>query len=162
MSLKINPCFLDHRNTFPGLDILSELSSLIDDVVDPWYCLRLRIWIFCHVTVFEKIFDFFENIFDWSDWVIVHFSHLIFEIVQLDQWKNSACCEEVREILMYVSRELTRSSVFHCCNILLVYGCDYMLKLGMFDSSYFVENSGVIVMDLFKLVLCNTRGIVWY
>ena len=43
----------------------------------------MRIGKICHVTVFEKVFDFDEDIVDWSDQVIVNLCYFPLEIVQL-------------------------------------------------------------------------------
>ena len=85
MSLERNLCFLGQRKTIPILDRFLGLSILVYDVVCLRYCLRLIIGTDFRVAVFEKILGFFENIVNWGDRVIVHFNHLLFKIVQLDQ-----------------------------------------------------------------------------
>ena len=78
ISLESDPCFLNRRKIIPVLDRFLELISLIDDFVVLQYHLRVRIGTVFHITVFEKVFDFVENIFNWGDRVIVHFGQLIF------------------------------------------------------------------------------------
>ena len=85
MSLESDPYFLYRRNTVPVLDILLEISSLIDDVVDLQDFLKARIWKLFHVTIFKRILDFVENIVTRGDQVIVHFGHFLSEVVHLDQ-----------------------------------------------------------------------------
>ena len=74
---------MDQRKTVPGLDRFSELSCIIDDVLGLRDFLRSIIGTVFHVTVFKKVFNLVENIFNWGERVIVHFGHFFFEIVQL-------------------------------------------------------------------------------
>ena len=83
MSLECDPYFLDRSKTITGLDVFLELSSLVDDVIGLRDNFRLGIGTFCHVTIFEKVFNFVENIVNWGDRVIVNFGHFILEIVEL-------------------------------------------------------------------------------
>ena len=55
---------MDRNKMIPGLDILLELFSLIDNVVDLKDYLMVKIGTVCHVTVFEKVFNFVDNIFN--------------------------------------------------------------------------------------------------
>ena len=82
--LEQDPCFLDQTKMIPVLDGFTEVSSIVDDVVGLQDCLRVRIWIVFNFSVLEKVFNLIENIIKWGDWVIVHFYHLIFEILDLD------------------------------------------------------------------------------
>ena len=82
--------------------------------------LRVIIWKFYHVNLFKQVFKFVEDIVDWSDRAIVNFCYFFFEIVQLTWWKFSTCCEELCKNLTSVARELPRSTVLHCCDVLIV------------------------------------------
>ena len=66
------------RMTIPGLDRFLYRSSLIDGVVFIQDSLRARIGTVCHITVFEKILNFVENIVDWGERVIANFGNFFF------------------------------------------------------------------------------------
>ena len=44
----------------------------------------MRIRTVCHDSVFDKVFNFIENILHRGDQVIVHFGNFLFEISELD------------------------------------------------------------------------------
>ena len=83
MCLERDPCLLDWREAILCLDIFLGFSSLFDDVVDLRDFLRVIIRTIFYVIIFNKAFNFSENIVDWSDRVIVNLCYLFFEIAHL-------------------------------------------------------------------------------
>ena len=52
--------------------------------------------------------------------------------------------------------------IIHGDNIFFVDICDELFNKYLFNSTYLIENSEILAVDLFKFVLFNVCDIVWY
>ena len=64
--------------------------------------------------------------------------------------------------MTYVSRKLSSSVILRGDGLLLVNGCDDLLNQQLFESTDFVKNLDIIVVQLFKFIRCNACGIFGY
>ena len=63
--------------------------------------------------------------------------------------------------MMYVSNKLSGNTIIFGDNVFLVNGWDNCLDYCLFDSTYFVENSVILVVHSFKLLgadMCCVGG----
>ena len=58
--------------------------------------------------------------------------------------------------MMYVSRKFSGGTILHGDDVLFINGCEDLLYKCLFKSTYFVENSEIIVVHSIKFVQGNT------